>query len=256
MGGLMSYDGFLSEMNLFSGLESRVLAKIEPRFALKDYERGNIVIRKGDESQDVFFVISGQVAVFNYVDESSQVFLREFFPGEMFGELAAIDGDARSAWVVAAEKTQLAVLAGEEFLKTVTGFEKVALNTLKHFSDLVKGSGSRIRNLMLHSPRQRICTEMIRLADVGDKSSGECTIAEMPSHNALAAFASTDAGTVAGVIGDLMREGVITRKMRAIHVKDISTLKRIAQEQAYENMDTESGVQDLFNEIYSEAAEN
>ena len=236
---------------LFENLEAEQRLRIEEKCKTHQFERGSLVIKKGDENRDVFFVVSGQVAVFSYIDAQNQVFLTEFFAGDMFGELAVIDGGARSAWVVAASDVTLASLSGSDFMAAVTTHEVVAVNTLKHFANVIRGSSSRIRSLVLQSSRQRVCMELIRLAGVAAKSGGEGVISEMPSHEALAAFAGADPKAVSKIIGDLMREGMISRKMRTIRILDVARLKSFAQEEDYQSMDSEDGVRNLFNEIYS-----
>jgi len=250
----MGEQGFLEDVRLFENLEAEHRLGIEGKCNTQRFERGNIIIRKGDESRDVFFVIDGQVAVFSYVDAENQVFLTEFFPGDMFGELAVIDDSVRSAWVVAASDVTLASLGGIDFLAAVSAHEIVVTNTLKHFANVIRGSSSRIRSLVLQSSRQRVCTELIRLAGVAAKSAGEGSISEMPSHEALGAFAGADPQAVSKVIGDLMREGIISRKMRTVRILDIARLKTYAHEEDYRNMDSEEGVQTLFDEIYSAGA--
>jgi CRP/FNR family transcriptional regulator, cyclic AMP receptor protein len=247
----MGEPGFLQEVRLFENLEAEHRLRIEEKCKLHQVDRGNLVIRKGDENCDVFFVISGQVAVFSYIDAQNQVFLTEFFAGDMFGELAVIDGGTRSAWVVAASDVTLATLGGDDFMTAVTTHDVVALNTLKHFAGVIRGSSSRIRSLVLQSSRQRVCTELIRMAGVTAKATGEGAISDMPSHEALAAFSGADPEAVSRVIGDLMREGIIARKMRTMRILDVARLKLFAHEEDYQNMDSEEGVQSLFNEIYS-----
>ena len=241
----------LRGVRLFENLDAEHRHRIEEKCKIHQVDRGDLVIRKGDENRDVFFVVSGQVAVFSYIDAQNQVFLTEFFAGDMFGELAVIDGGARSAWVVAASDVTLAALGGPDFMAAVTAHEVVALNTLKHFAGVIRGSSSRIRSLVLQSSRQRVCMELIRMAGVTAKTAGEGAISDMPSHEALAAFSGADHEAVSKVIGDLMREGIISRKMRTMRILDVARLKTFAHEEDYQSMDSEEGVQSLFNEIYS-----
>jgi len=241
----------IANVHLFQGLDDTSIVDLSANCTYRDFERGEIVIAKGSTNTDVFFVISGQVAVFNYVDDASQVFLLEYFEGDLFGELASIDESTRSAWVIAADDCTVASVPGEAFLNTVTHHPGLTLNLLRHFSRVIRGGGLRVRNLSLLSPRQRICLELVRLAGAEMRNSGDAKIGEMPSHSALASFSSTSREVVVETLGELMRDGVLVRKGRSLKISDINVFRRLVDDTEYKQMDSEEGVQTLFKEIYA-----
>ncbi len=242
--------GTLEGVNLLVGLDDQVVAELSAHCSFHDFGQGDIIIRKGDADSDVHFVISGQVAVFNYIDTSSQVFLSEFFPGDIFGELVAIDGGIRSAWVVAADQATVAVLPGDIFIDAATNNPKIALNTMRHLTRVIKGTGARVRNLNLLSNRQRIIVELIRLAGATGLVTGEALISKMPSHSALASFSSTSREEVAETLGELLRDDIISRQGHSVCIGEISDIRRLIDEEEYRKMDSETGVVSLFKEIY------
>lgn len=241
----------IANAHLFQGLDEKTIGALSADCTYRDLARGEIIIAKGSTNTDVYFVISGQVAVFEYVDDASQVFLLEYFEGDLFGELASIDESTRSAWVIAGEDSTVASIPGEAFLNTVTHNPQLALNLFRHFSRAIRGAGSRVRDLSLLSPRQRICLELVRLAGAEMRNSGDATIGEMPSHSLLASFSSTSREFVAETLGRLMREGVLVRQGRSMQIADISTIRRLVEDGEYHRMDSEEGVQTLFSEIYT-----
>lgn len=242
--------GTLKGINLLDGLDDQTIEDLSRQCSFRDHARGEILIRKGDTNNDVYFVIAGQVAVFNYMDNAAQVFLTEFFPGDIFGEMAAIDGGIRSAWVVAADPSTVATLPGDVFIETVTTVPAIAMNGMKHLTRVIRGAGSRVRNLSLLNGRQRIISEIIRIAGATELVSGEALINKMPSHSALASFSSTSRELVAETIGELMRNNIISRRGHSIIINEITQIRHLIDQEEYGKMDSEDGVASLFKEIY------
>ena len=240
----------IDSVHLFHGINDKSIKDLIANCSYRNFKRGEIVITKGSTNTDALFVISGQVAVFNYVDDACQVFLSEYFEGDLFGELASIDESPRSAWVIAGKDCTVAHIPGEVFLDTVVNHPGLALNLLRHFSRVIRGGGERLRNLSILSSPQRVCLEMVRLAGAEKCNSGEAIIGEMPSHSALASFSSTTKEVVVETLGELMRKGLLVRQGRSMKIFDINKFRRLVNDSEYQRLDCEEGVQSLFKEIY------
>ncbi len=211
-----------------------------------------MVIEKGAADTDLFFLISGQVAVFTYADEAKQAFLSEVLPGDTFGETAAIDGQERTAWVVAVDDSVLGVMSSADFLDLVGRGGTLAVNALHHMAHALRRAHSSVQELSLLTPRQRVCLELLKLAGAEQRQFGDAAIDEMPSHDVLAGLALTERDVVAATIGDLMRDGIIARRKRSIVINDLTRLHAASHGNEYDRMNNESGVRTLFDQIYGE----
>ncbi|MCR9143277.1 MAG: cyclic nucleotide-binding domain-containing protein [bacterium] len=81
----------------------------------RSYEAKQIVIREGDFGREVYLVISGRVVVTEKVERGSYKVLNSLGPGEIFGEMALIEGAPRSATLIAAAPTRLLALQEKDF---------------------------------------------------------------------------------------------------------------------------------------------
>ncbi len=81
----------------------------------KSYQAKQIVIREGDFGREVYLVISGRVVVTEKVERGSYKVLNSLGPGEIFGEMALIEGAPRSATLIAAAPTRLLALQEKDF---------------------------------------------------------------------------------------------------------------------------------------------
>src|SRR6267378_450566 len=73
------------------------------------YRRGATVFHEGGGSDEIVVVLAGRVKVSAVTGEGKEVVLAFRGPGDLLGELSAIDGDARSATVGALEPVEAAV---------------------------------------------------------------------------------------------------------------------------------------------------
>ena len=100
-------------------------------------------------------------------------------PGSYFGELSAIDGQRRSANVVAVTDCDLASISPAIFLKLLVKHPSVAMSVLQRLAGIVRISDDRIMDLSTLRAVQRVYVELLRLTqpDAAVKtcgSSGRC----------------------------------------------------------------------------------
>ena len=67
-------------------------AVLERKFVIRKHEAGEIVISHLDENQEVFFVLEGRLRATLYSLNGHEIDYRDIGPGDVVGELAAIDG--------------------------------------------------------------------------------------------------------------------------------------------------------------------
>jgi diguanylate cyclase (GGDEF)-like protein len=110
---------FLGGLPLFrdmSGLEvNAVSAFLEPR----RYSKDGVVFREGESGKELFIVHSGRVGSYVTQSDGTRREVYEFAPGVLFGEMAIIEDEPRSATCYAKEETELLVLDGIDFYRIV-----------------------------------------------------------------------------------------------------------------------------------------
>ena len=109
----------LTGIAMFEGLDEADRRHLEGRCHWRHCAPGETVLERGGESQEVLFIVQGSVSIVNFSLSGREVAYATLGAGESFGELAAIDGQPRSASVVAKEKTLLASLPSDEFLSAL-----------------------------------------------------------------------------------------------------------------------------------------
>src|ERR1700720_4795710 len=100
---------------LLKGLSTDSLKRVEQNCSWRRYETGEPIIEYLDRSDDVFFLVSGEARVIVYSLAGKVVSFHDLGPGDMFGELPALDGRPRSASVEARKSCLVASMKAASF---------------------------------------------------------------------------------------------------------------------------------------------
>jgi rhodanese-related sulfurtransferase len=97
-----------------------------------------VVFKRGDPGDSFWVIQSGKIRVFRSDDQGVEITLSELGPGQSFGEVALLTGEARSASVETLEETQALVLTKEQFEQVLKSHPEVSLTFIKQLSGWLK----------------------------------------------------------------------------------------------------------------------
>ncbi len=104
-------DAFLRGASCFVVLSEAQLQRLRERVDIRSYKLGEVVFHQGDAGDRMYLVYSGKVRVLR-AEDGGEVPLNTLYPGEHFGEMALVSGQARNATIrAAADSTLIAVPA-------------------------------------------------------------------------------------------------------------------------------------------------
>ena len=118
---------------LLSEFADKLLSTVSESGKVIQLDTGRILFSQGDPGNNLYTVLSGQLRIYTRLEDGSEVELRRPGPGESLGELALIDGGARSETAEALTPCQLFALSREAFLAAVPqspGLLSTVLNNL------------------------------------------------------------------------------------------------------------------------------
>jgi glutaminase len=105
----------LADHPLCAGLTHDAVRVLEAMLDRRTFERGALLVSRGETSRDFYFVLSGAVSVGVTLPDGQQHRLATLGPGMAFGELAIISGGERTADVYADSRVECLVLRYEVF---------------------------------------------------------------------------------------------------------------------------------------------
>ena len=91
----------LAEMQMFEALEHDQLMQLLDRHRESSHQPDQVIVMEQDWGESVFLLRSGLAKVRTYTTDGDEVVMSLLGAGDVFGEMAALDGAARSADVVA-----------------------------------------------------------------------------------------------------------------------------------------------------------
>lgn len=102
---------------LFRSMSHAVLSALLDDCTQTIYDTNAVIIRQGERDETVYLVLAGRVRVFySSPDNDTEVSVAELGSGEIFGELAVLETQPRSATVQALERTNCLRVPGTLFL--------------------------------------------------------------------------------------------------------------------------------------------
>jgi CRP-like cAMP-binding protein len=123
----------LHRIPLFSSFDHRRLERLGMLADEVDVPAGKVLMRQGETGTDMMVVASGSVSV-----ERDGNRLNTLGPGDFFGEIALVDGGARTATVTAEEPTRLLVITHRDFHSMMDEFPEVADQVMNALANRVR----------------------------------------------------------------------------------------------------------------------
>lgn len=222
--------GLLSGVDLFKDLSAEDLAKIERRCHVRRYVPQEQIIDREGASGDVYVVIDGKVRVVNYSASGREISFDDLLPGAYFGEISALDGQPRSATVMAVDNALILAVPRRAFLDVLAGHPEVALKVMRRLAGIVRTANERIMDLSTLAAQNRVQAELLREARQSTVDDGTAVISPIPLHGDIASRVSTTRETVARVMNDLARKGIVKRTKDSLVVCDVDRLESLVED--------------------------
>lgn len=220
----------LDGISLLEDLAPDVRERLAQRCRWRSYRPQQEIISRENQTRDVYFVASGRVRVVNWSYSGREVSFEDIGAGGMFGELAAIDGEPRSAAVIALEDTNVGAIDPDGFLDAVMGDPATARRLIRRLASVIRRGTDRIFELSVHGANIRIYADLLRHAEANKTGDNTAEIAPIPVHSDIAARVSTTRETVARVMGDLARRDLVVRESDRLLVTDVDRLAELVEE--------------------------
>ena len=175
---------------------------------------------KGDDGDALFGVRRGQIRIETGTAKGGRLTLNVLGSGDLFGEVALLDGQARTADAVAAEATELFILRRSDFLNFLEAEPKVAIRVIELLCQRVRWISERMEETALMPLQSRLARRLCALAE---DFGSELTI----SQEQLGIYVGAARESVNRLLQDWQRAGIVELRRGRIGIKD---LKRLTME--------------------------
>ena len=199
----------LARVPLFSELSRGELERISRVAIPRSYPSGVRVFHEGDHSDACYLIRSGDLRVTREHSDGRAIALATLGPGDIFGELAMLDGEARSASVETLTESELLALPAADVRRLLADHPEISVKLIAALTRRLRETNERVA-------RQSFQTVPSRVAGVLNQLIAEETTAE--SHQGvtvrmtqadLAQLAGTSRESVSRFLATLERAGVV-----------------------------------------------
>lgn len=193
---------------------------------MRSLSAGEALVDYEDRTNDVFLVQSGELrAVLRYAI-GKEAILGTFRRGELVGEMAAIDGQTRSASLMAVSDATVTVMPHAVFHEIMEANFAASLALMQLLVRRIRQTNERLSELTFLDTKHRLYNALLRLSRTRGEASLERIISPPLVHAELAELIGASRETVSREMSRLNRDALVERSNRAIVLKNPAELSR------------------------------
>ncbi|MDQ6654945.1 MAG: DUF1003 domain-containing protein [Verrucomicrobiota bacterium] len=136
----------LRRVPLFGNLTAPSADKLCSLLVLQEATAGAVLFKAGDPGAAMYFIDQGSVRIHLTDADGQDVTLAQLSSGDFFGEMAMVDGQARSANATAAEDSRLAILTRQDFIALVGSDQQIMLGMLAAMARRLRHTDNLLRH--------------------------------------------------------------------------------------------------------------
>ncbi|TWT99486.1 Global nitrogen regulator [Botrimarina colliarenosi] len=222
---------YLKQCDLFRRLGPDEVARLEPLCRSRTFRRGEPVYLPADQADAAMVLAEGRVKIGSLTSDGKQTLLAFIEPGELFGEMEALDGGPREEFAEAAEKSTVVLLPAEALRRLIASDPQLAMGVTKLIGFRRRRIERRLKSLLFRSNRQRLVSLLLELAGQYGQPSADppgVRLGIKLSHQDMASVIGSTRETVTVVLGELQNEGLVCVGRRKIVLTSLAALERAA----------------------------
>jgi len=219
----------LAQHFLLKHLERDELRRLAQSATLAGYPPNRTIFQKGDPGDSMMAVIRGRVKICAHSADGKELVLNIIGKGGIFGEIALLDGEPRTADAVALDETDLLVLSRAQFLPFMKERPDLALRLIAVLCKRLRQTSEHLEDALLLDAPSRIARALLRLAEAfGKPAPGGIRIDIKLSQQQIGNLVGISRESVNKYLGDWQRDGLIGVEGGVITVLDHDALDEVA----------------------------
>lgn len=212
----------LSVNPFFASLGAEAVAALAGLCVTRRIEGGQTLFCQGDPGDALYAIRRGQVRIVAETRDGRSTTLNLLGPGDVFGEVALLDGEPRTATAVAAETTELFAILRRDLLALIERRPEIAIRLVEFLCARIRWLSRRAEEAAFLPLEQRL---LRRLAGLCEDYGSEIAV----SQEELARFVGAARESVNRQLQAWKRAGLIALGRGRIRILDVDELARLAR---------------------------
>jgi len=207
----------LKSVPMFGGFPEDQLRALAAMVMRRHAPRGSTIIHAGDVADSLYIVMSGRLKVMMGEADGKEVILGILGPGEFFGEMGLIDGNPRSATVVAIEPCELLAVTKAAFKKCLVENVPLAMAVMRVLVRRLREADRKIGNLAMLDVYGRVARLLL---DMAEEVDGQKVVTKRLTKQDIARMVGASREMVTRVMKDLEMSGYFEVRGSTIVLRD------------------------------------
>jgi CRP-like cAMP-binding protein len=230
MGSCLHYHArirpLLKKHAVLGGLPDRVLDGLLHKGQLKRYAKGEAVYQRGDTGDSLMLLVGGSIKLAIVSLHAKEIVLHFVTPGEMLGEIGALDSGGRASNAVALEPSEVFSMRMRDLLPALTAHPQCLVEIVRSLCGKLRVGALLFEDRTLRM-RGRVARGLLRLArHLGRRRKDGIHLELTVSQEELGNYLGLARANVSRQLGELKRAGVITIDGTRIVITDDRGLAR------------------------------
>lgn len=217
---------FFKRCPLFDRLTPAESQRLEANSRFRSFAQKEAVYLPGEPGSTVLLLARGRIKIKAVTPDGRESILAFIHEGELFGELAIIDGAARTEFAEAVVPSQVLAVLRDDIVWLMSRRADVAMHVTKLLGFRLRRIENRLRNILFRSNRERVIALLLELMEThGEPRSDGCEIGMRLTHQDLANLIGATRESVTVTLGQLRHEGLIDIHRRRIRLLKPSRMR-------------------------------
>ncbi len=218
---------YLQKINLFKEMSPEEMRELNSVTRMESVQKKTPIFFPGDPSQQVYLLKEGRVKISRISEDGREVTIAMLAPGEIFGELEALDGAPRDTLAEALDDCQICVVSKDVFIAMVSRKPEFSFRLTKMIGFRLRKIESRVEDLVFRDVPARLAHLLIDLStEHGRETSEGISLQIKITHQEMANLIGSIRETVSAILGEFKRQGWISFERRRIILRRPDLLKK------------------------------
>jgi CRP/FNR family transcriptional regulator, cyclic AMP receptor protein len=221
----------LSMVDILEPLSREEIKELSRRVPDTHFQRGQILYTPFEKNEVLFMLKKGRVRIYRVSTDGREFTLTVMGAGTVFGEMSLTAQRLENAYAEAMEPVTVCKMRRLDFERLVMDRPQVGLKVMSVLSKRLFLAEDRMEDIALKDVPSRLASFILQLIESEGVVSREgYKVPARYTHRQVATMIGSKRETVTKAFTLLQQAGAVEFKRRRIHVKDIETLKRVADQ--------------------------
>jgi CRP-like cAMP-binding protein len=220
----------LRRCSLFAHADAPTLETVARTLRRRRFKRNGVIFHQGDPGDSLFIVETGRVKVVVMSSEGDEdAIIATLGPGMFFGELALLDGAARSASAMAVEPTEILILDRASFDRLIDNQPRFRRAVLAAVATELRRLTAHVEELQFLDLRGRLAMRIVRMAEEAEPGARRDVRLPWPfNQSELAGMIGGARQSINRLLQGLIADGLISFEDDVLLIPDLDALADIA----------------------------